>query len=69
MMNKKAELFADHLEQIFKPNEEQSRNEDQLILSKENEEVPSVTPRVANKLMRKINPRIAPGFILKPMKS
>jgi hypothetical protein len=40
----KAELFADYLEQIFKPSEQRSRNEDQLILSEENEEIPSVTP-------------------------
>jgi hypothetical protein len=28
----KAELFAEYLEQIFKPTEQQSRIEDQLIL-------------------------------------
>jgi hypothetical protein len=45
----KAELFADYMEQIFKPNKQQSRNEDQLILSEENEEIPSVMPKeVAN---------------------
>jgi hypothetical protein len=27
------ELFADYLERIFKPNEQQSKNDDQLILS------------------------------------
>jgi hypothetical protein len=41
----KAELFADYLEQIFKPNEQQCRNEDQMFLSEENEEFPSVTPK------------------------
>jgi hypothetical protein len=53
------------LEQIFKPNEQQSRNEDQLILSEENEEIPSVTPKeVANEIKRNINPRKATGFDL-----
>jgi hypothetical protein len=61
----KAELFADHLEQIFEPNEQQSRNEDQLILSEENEEIPLVTPKeVANEIKCNINPRKAPGFDL-----
>jgi hypothetical protein len=46
----KAELFAYYMEQIFKAKEQQSRNEDQLILSEENEEIPLVTPKeVANK--------------------
>jgi hypothetical protein len=36
----KTELFADCLEQIFKPNEQQSTNEGQLIMSEENEEIP-----------------------------
>jgi hypothetical protein len=53
------------LEQIFKPNEQQSRNEDQLILSEENEEIPSVMPKeVANEIKRNINPRKGPGFDL-----
>jgi hypothetical protein len=61
----KAELFADYLEQIFKPNEQQSRNKDELILSEENEEIPSVKPKeVANEIKRNINPRKAPGFDL-----
>jgi hypothetical protein len=51
------------LEQIFKPNEQESRNEDQLILSEENENIPSMTPtEVANEIKRNINPRKAPGF-------
>jgi hypothetical protein len=54
----KAELFADYLEQIFKPNKQQSRNEDQLILSEENEEILLVMPKeVANKIKHNINPR------------
>jgi hypothetical protein len=61
----KAKLFADYLEQIFQPDEQQSRNEDQLILSEENEEIPLVTPKeVANKIRRNINPRKALGFEL-----
>jgi hypothetical protein len=61
----KAELFADYVEQIFKPNEQQSRNEDKLILSEGNEEIPLVTPKdVANEIKRNINPRKAPGFDL-----
>jgi hypothetical protein len=61
----KAEIFADYLEQIFKPNKQQSRNEDQLILSEENEEIPSVMPtEVANETKRNINSRKAPGFDL-----
>jgi hypothetical protein len=53
------------VEQIFKPNEQQSRNEDQLVLSEENEEVPSVMPKeVANKIKRNIKPRKAAGFDL-----
>jgi hypothetical protein len=61
----KSELFADYLEQIFKPNEQQSRNEDQLILSEENEEIPLVTPKeVAKEIKRNINPRKVPGFDL-----
>jgi hypothetical protein len=60
-----AELCADYLEQIFKPNEQQSRNEDQLILSEENEDNPSVTPKeVANEIKRSINPTKAKGFDL-----
>jgi hypothetical protein len=63
--DQKAELFADYLEQIFKPNEQQSRNENQLISSEENEEIPSVTPKqVANKIKQNINPRKVPGFDL-----
>jgi hypothetical protein len=51
-----AELFADYLEQIFKPNEQQNRNKDQLILSEENEEIPTVMPKeVANELTHLIN--------------
>jgi hypothetical protein len=47
------------------PNEQQSRIEDQLILSEENEEVPSVIPKeVANEIKCNINARKAPGFIL-----
>jgi hypothetical protein len=61
----KAELFADYLEQIFKPNEQQIRNDDQLILSEENEEIPSVTPKeVANEIKCNINPRKPPEFNL-----
>jgi hypothetical protein len=60
-----AELLADYLEQIFNPNEQQSRNEDKLILSEENEEIPSVTPKeVSNEIKRNINPRKSPGFDL-----
>jgi hypothetical protein len=51
------------LEQIFKPNEQQSKNEDQLILSEENEEIPSMTPKEeANEIKRNINSRKAAGF-------
>jgi hypothetical protein len=61
----KAERFADYLEQIFKPNEQQSRNEEQMFLSEENEDIPLVTPKeVANKIKCNINPRKAPGFDL-----
>jgi hypothetical protein len=61
----KAELSADYLEQILKPNIQQSRNEDQLILSEQNEEIPLVTPKeVANEIKRNINARKAPGFHL-----
>jgi hypothetical protein len=61
----KAELFVDYLEQILKPNEQQSKNEDKLILSEENEEIPSVTPKeVASEIKRNMNPRKAPGFDL-----
>jgi hypothetical protein len=59
----KAELFADYLEQVIKPKEQQSRNEDRLILSEKNKEIPSVKPtEVANEIKRNINPRKAPGF-------
>jgi hypothetical protein len=58
MRNKK----LNYLEQIFKPNEEQSRNKDKLILSGENEEIPSVMPKeVANEIKRNINSRKTPG--------
>jgi hypothetical protein len=51
------------LEQIFKSNEQQSRSEDQLILSEENEEIPLVTPKeVGNEIKGNINPRKVPGF-------
>jgi hypothetical protein len=61
----KAELSADYLEQIFMPNEQQSRNEEQLILSEENEEIPSATPKeVANEIKCNINARKVPGFDL-----
>jgi hypothetical protein len=61
----KAELSADYLEQIFKPNEQQSRNEDLLIFSEENEEIPLVTPKeVANEIKCNNNPRKPPGFNL-----
>jgi predicted DNA-binding protein len=59
----KAELFADYLEEIFQANEQKSRNEDQLTLSEENEEITSVTPKeVDNEIKLNINPRKAPGF-------
>jgi hypothetical protein len=53
------------LEQIFKTNEQNVRNEEQLILPVENEEILSVTSKeVANEIKRDINPRKAPGFDL-----
>jgi hypothetical protein len=52
MMNKK----LNYLERIFKLNEQQSWNEDRLILSEENEEIPSVTPKeVVTEIQRNIN--------------
>lgn len=66
----KAELFADHLEQTFKPNEQYTResvnNTDQLLpLLERGEEIPLVTPKeVENDIKNNINPRKAPGFDL-----
>lgn len=62
----KAQQFAEHLENIFQPNEQQ---EDEVIIEEEivqeNEEIKLATPtEVKNEIKNNINPKKAPGFDL-----
>lgn len=74
----KCEIFADHLEKTFQPNEDpgcelpNDWDEDHVnnvnivnIVNKDNEEIARVTPKeVLKEIMENINPRKAPGFDL-----
>ena len=62
----KADTFADHLENIFKPNEIDSDIDIQEVTNREeNITIKLVTPKeVANEIETNLNPKKAPGFDL-----
>jgi hypothetical protein len=61
----KAELFAQHLENTFKPNDEDGMVEFHERMPEEHEEIPPVTPKeVGRAIKEQINPKKAPGYDL-----
>jgi hypothetical protein len=61
----KADLFAEHLEEVFTPNDMQNNNDLEEIHNNITEEITPVTPReVAEEIESNLNPKKAPGFDL-----
>jgi len=61
----KAEVFADHLERTFQPNEEKSMDSPRRIEETQIKEIPPVTPKeILNVIKVNIHPKKAPGFDL-----
>ena len=61
----KAEVFADHLERTFQPNEEKTMDSPRRTEEKQIKQIPPVTPKeILNVIKVNIHPKEAPGFDL-----
>ena len=61
----KADVFAEHLERTFRPNEEKTLVTSRRITKRQINRIPPITPKeIINEIKANIEQKISPGFHL-----